>query len=87
VRAPQFRALQRTIAQIYPDAVVAPNLLTGSTDGRLFAPLTKNIYRFLPVRLSDEDLQRFHGLNERVAVEDYFEVIRFYRTLITNGAQ
>jgi carboxypeptidase PM20D1 len=86
-RTRQFRTLQRTISQVYPDAVVAPNLMVGGTDARHFVPLTPNVYRFLPVMLDEKELDRFHGLNERIGVDDYFQVIRFYRTLITNGAR
>ncbi|PYQ28882.1 MAG: hypothetical protein DMF56_14515 [Acidobacteria bacterium] len=86
-RTRQFRTLQRTIAQVYRDTLVAPNLMVGGTDSRHFAPLTPNIYRFLPVLLDEKDLDRFHGLNERIAVDDYFQAIRFYRALIMNGAR
>jgi acetylornithine deacetylase/succinyl-diaminopimelate desuccinylase-like protein len=33
-----------------------------------------------------EDLKRFHGTNERLPVEGYADVIRFYRRLIENAA-
>ncbi len=82
--APQFRALQRTIVQVYPKTVVAPYLLTGATDTRHYRALTSNIYRFQPVVLIDEDLPRLHGTNERVKVSDYVEGIRFFRTLMVN---
>jgi carboxypeptidase PM20D1 len=83
-RAPQFRTLQRTIAQVYPDAIVAPYLVVGGTDSRHFSKLTSNVYRFIPVSLAEAELARLHGTNERVRVETYFEAIRFYRTLIVN---
>jgi len=86
-RSPQFRTLQQTISQIYPQAIVAPYLVVGGTDARYFTPLSANTYRFLPMRLAEADLERLHGTNERIAVEDYFEAIRFYRTLMTNTAR
>jgi carboxypeptidase PM20D1 len=86
-RAPQFRRMQTAISQVYPSAIVAPYLVVGATDARHFAPLTANIYRFIPVRLGDSDLARFHGTNERISVDDYFESIRFYRTLMTGAAE
>lgn len=51
-----------------------------------FRDLTDNIYRFSPVRAQSEDLQRFHGTNERVAVSNYTEMIRFYQRLLSNVA-
>jgi len=43
-------------------------------------------YRFLPVRLSSEDLRRIHGTNERIAVKDYADMVRFYITLMRLAA-
>jgi carboxypeptidase PM20D1 len=82
--APQFRALQQTIASVFPNALVAPYLVVGATDARHFAALSPNVYRFMPVTIRDADLARIHGTNERVAVHDFFEAIRFYRALIVN---
>lgn len=83
---PQFELLTRTIRQVFPDAVVAPYLVVGATDARHYGRLTSNIYRFAPGRLTQEDLARLHGVNERVAIEPYLDGIRFYRTLIVNAA-
>ncbi len=83
-RAEQFRTLQRTIAQSFPNMLVAPYLVVGATDARHFQPLSRNVYRFLPARFEQADLARLHGTNERIAVDDYFGAIRFYRTLIAN---
>ncbi|HUP62483.1 MAG TPA: M20 family peptidase [Thermoanaerobaculia bacterium] len=86
-RTPQFRTLQRTIEQVFPDAVVAPYLVVGGTDARHFESLTPNVYRFIPLVIEQSDLSRVHGTNERVAVESYFEAIRFYRMLAMNFAR
>ncbi len=82
--APQFRALQQTIGQIFPDVIVTPYLAAGATDARYYRGLSPNVYRFMPVMIRDADLTRIHGSGERVTVDGYFEAIRFYRTLIVN---
>ena len=73
-----FRLIHSTIERCFPDVLVAPYLVVGATDSRYFKNLTPNIYRFMPVRFTDEDLKRFHGTNERISVEDLKNVIRFY---------
>ena len=83
---PAFRLLQTTLVQTVPHVIVAPNLLAGGTDTKHYAPLTRNVYRFLPIRLKGEDLARLHGTNERVGVESYGEAVRVYVQLIRNGA-
>lgn len=82
-----WRRLRRSIRQVFPDVVVAPYLVTGGTDARHFSGLTPNVYRFTPTRLSLADLTRVHGTNERVSVENYGELTRFYAQLLLNTAE
>lgn len=85
VRSSSFHAVQRAIRQTIPDALVAPALLVAATDSRHFAPLTQNIFRFLPITLGAEDTGRYHGIDERISLEDYERCIRFYAQLIRNS--
>jgi carboxypeptidase PM20D1 len=78
--------LERSIRQVYSDAVVVPYLVLGGTDSRYFRDLTPNVYRFAGIRLDAEDLSRFHGTNERIAVASYLEGIRFLAQLLRNAA-
>jgi carboxypeptidase PM20D1 len=84
--SPAFEALHKSIRQVMPDVVVAPSLVVGATDSRHFQAIADDIYRFVPLRLEPEDLERIHGLDERIAVDNYVEIIRFYVQLIRNAA-
>jgi carboxypeptidase PM20D1 len=81
-----FRTLHRTVREIFPAAVVAPSLVLGATDARHYAALTPNVYRFLPILLGVDDVRRFHGIDERLGVEAYATVVRFYARLLRNLA-
>lgn len=81
-----FRAIARAIREIAPDAIVAPYLVVVVTDARYYAPMSRSVFRFLPVRLTQPDLARMHGIDERLAIGDYENVIRFYRTLVREAA-
>ncbi|MES2752313.1 MAG: M20 family peptidase [Pseudomonadota bacterium] len=81
-----YRALSTTIREIFPDVVVAPGLSLAATDSRHYAGIADNIFRFTPVRARAEDLTRFHGTNERLSVDNYADMIRFYRRLMQNTA-
>ncbi|RIK98086.1 MAG: hypothetical protein DCC74_05750 [Proteobacteria bacterium] len=81
-----YRALNRTIREVFPDVVVAPGLMVATTDSRHYAGLTDNIFRFSPVRATQTDLARFHGTNERISIANYADMIRFYRRLIESPA-
>lgn len=80
-----YRLIERTIRGLFPEVVVAPGLMIGGTDSRHFAALADNVYRFSPVRARPEDLPRFHGTDERIAIENYVELIRYYRELLRAG--
>jgi carboxypeptidase PM20D1 len=84
--SPAYRMLNRTIREIFPDAIVAPGLMVGATDSRHYVGVTDKIFRFSPVRANGEDLKRFHGTNERLSIEGYADMIRFYRRLLENAA-
>ncbi|HEY4596741.1 MAG TPA: hypothetical protein VIJ02_10100, partial [Thermoanaerobaculia bacterium] len=78
--------IQRTLAQTAPNVIVAPNLLSGGTDTKHYRALTPNVFRFVPMRLKPEDLKRIHGINERLGIANYGEIVRFYAQLIRNGS-
>ncbi len=82
-----FRLVHGTIRQIAPEAVIAPSLLVAATDSRHYAGLTRNIFRFLPITLRPEDAMRYHGINERISVQDYRRCVRFFVQLIKNSNQ
>ncbi|MEJ8821294.1 M20 family peptidase [Variovorax humicola] len=82
-----YRTIERTVRQSFPDAVVAPGLMTAATDSRHFSIISKAVFRFSPIRVKAEDLQRFHGTDERVSIANYAEMIGFYHQLLRNTAQ
>ena len=73
-----------TIAEIYPGTVVAPGLSMAATDSHHYAPIASDIYRFLPLRLTAEDLKRIHGVDERIGIKTYADLIGFLARLIEN---
>lgn len=84
--APSFGALHKTIRAVFPDVVVAPGLMIAGSDSKHYAALAEASYRFLPLRLEPADLARIHGVDERIAIRNYVEIIRFYVELLRNTA-
>ncbi|MCB0636427.1 MAG: M20 family peptidase [Lewinella sp.] len=80
-----YGLLEKTIRQLFPEAVVAPALVIAQTDSRHYQPIARQVYRFQPVLLDRTDLSRIHGQNERLSIEGYERAIRFYRQLVVNG--
>lgn len=86
VRAPQFQWLVRVIREVFPGTLVAPSLVVGGTDAKHFTELSPNVYRFIPVKLTPDDLHRFHGINERISIQNYIDMVKFYVHLLRKAA-
>lgn len=81
-----FRTLERTIRSVASDVIVAPYLVVVVTDARHYSGLSRNVFRFLPLRLTSRDLQRMHGVDERIGIREYESAIRIYRQLVIEAA-
>ena len=79
-----FGTLVRTIRELFPGTLVAPYLVLGATDAFHYGRISDCLLRFLPLRVTEEDLKRIHGTDERIAVDNFAEVVRFYAQLIRN---
>src|SRR5688572_31197581 len=83
--APEFKVVERTIGQLFPDAVPVPFLMIGGTDTRHYEGLTRNVYRFNPIVATTELVSGAHGTNERVRADDFVRAARFFAQLIRNA--
>jgi carboxypeptidase PM20D1 len=82
VSGPQFALIKSVLEKVVPEVIVAPNLISGGTDSRYYSGLTRNIFRHVPVEIRTEDLEAFHGTNERVRVSSVLQAANFYRELL-----
>lgn len=79
-----YRTFTGTIKQVMgEDIIVAPSLMTGNTDTKYYWGLSKNIYRFSPVR--DEGKANGHTVDERIGMKEHIEGVRLYAQLVMNG--
>ena len=83
---PAYRAIARTVRELFPGTIVAPGLMIGGTDARHMAAISDAVYRFSPVRAFPADLARFHGTDERISIANHAQLIHFYQRLLTNVA-
>jgi carboxypeptidase PM20D1 len=81
---PGFKIIQATIQQVYPEVIVAPTMAIGGTDTKRYTEVSKNIYRFIPIVVTSDDMTRTHGLDERTKISDFIHGISFYYYLIRN---
>jgi carboxypeptidase PM20D1 len=77
-----FKYIQRAVRSVHPDTPVAPALMIGNTDTRWYWALSDQIYRYNPVLLEKADIDRIHGVDERISLKNYDDCINFYYHLI-----
>jgi len=84
-RTEAWRVLS-TLAGQETSARPAPSLFTGATDARRMSIVTHDIYRFQPVRLEQDEIEMFHGINEHLSLENLKRMVGFYeRLMLTEG--
>jgi carboxypeptidase PM20D1 len=83
--SPAYHLLARSIREaIGKDVIVVPNLLFAGTDSRHFESIADDVYRFAGMSLTKDDIARFHGVDERISIDDYAKVVAVYDRLLRN---
>jgi carboxypeptidase PM20D1 len=76
--SPQYAFLAYLVRRVFPAAAVGPYLVAGATDARYYAPLCPSVFRFTPMAVAIDDMERPHGVNERLSVENCGKMVTFY---------
>ncbi|MBX9784836.1 MAG: hypothetical protein K2X48_16220 [Chitinophagaceae bacterium] len=76
---PMFQKVEAAVYKTVPNVIVSPYLMIGATDSRYFRPFSDAVLNFAPMK----DAKGFHGIDERIAVNDLKSMIFFYRLLMT----
>jgi carboxypeptidase PM20D1 len=78
----EFKSIQQAARNVYNDVVIAPYLMFAGSDAKHYDSISKNTYRFLPVQITSEDLNRMHGTNEHISKDNFIQAIKFYAEII-----
>lgn len=79
---PTFTTLARCLREVHPEVVVVPGLFVAASDARHYERVSKHVYRQSLFYMAREDVPRFHGVDERLAVEDFMGMIQFYARVL-----
>jgi len=80
-----FGVVGKTIREVMPDVLITPMLVLAGTDCIHYVDASPNIYRFLPHRLYGDDIGMLHGINEKISLSNYGEMISYYIQLMRNS--
>ncbi len=73
-----YKAIEKVINALYPDALVAPYIVLAATDAKKYENVCKSIYRFVPIKIASSELTCMHGTNERVSCENIESCTQFF---------
>ena len=77
-----FATIKEVHLEHYPDALAVPSLLMGASDSRFFRSKGIPCYGICPRLINMEDLNRIHGVDERIAEESMIEGTRVYTDIV-----
>jgi carboxypeptidase PM20D1 len=79
---PAYLSLDLVTRQVFNNVTVAPFAFLAATDSRYYAPICNNIYKFSPLKLSQQDRSGIHGINERISIDGIGKMVVFFARLI-----
>jgi acetylornithine deacetylase/succinyl-diaminopimelate desuccinylase-like protein len=77
-----MQAIRKVAARRDPGVPVIPTMLTSSTDSAKFRSAGITAYGFEPFKLDDNELERSHGDDERVSVDNLGFALQFLYEVI-----
>ncbi|MBN2503775.1 MAG: M20/M25/M40 family metallo-hydrolase, partial [Bacilli bacterium] len=77
-----YRYLVNQIQSNFPDVLISPYVILGGTDARFYQEICDSALRFSPIRVSNEDLKKMHGIDESLKIDALAEAVIFFSSLI-----
>ena len=81
-KAESFKLMERALKETYPDVIACPYVATTASDNRYMGKVADACYGFSPLRVSDQQLDSIHGLNENVDAKTLPTAVDFYKFMM-----
>ena len=81
-----YKAMADALRRRAPGVVVVPMILVAFTDNWVFRRCGLHGYGFSPFVMEEEELQRIHGNDERISLENLREGVRVYTEMLMKVA-
>ncbi|MGH1412975.1 MAG: M20 family peptidase [Pelagimonas sp.] len=78
-----YAHIQTSITQAFGPLATVPGLTIAATDARHYAKAAKNAFRINPFKVTNDDIARFHGIDERLSIANLEAGMNFYGALLT----
>ncbi|MCI0922188.1 M20/M25/M40 family metallo-hydrolase [Sphingobacterium rhinopitheci] len=77
-----FQKVQKTIAEVYPNAIISSYLTIGGTDAYKYEIVSDNVFRFMPIEINQYDQRLIHNDNESITIDNYMRMIHYFKLLM-----
>jgi carboxypeptidase PM20D1 len=78
-----FNQIKTSIQAVFGELAIVPGLTIAATDARHYALAADHAYRINPFKVTRDDIKRFHGISERLSLENLEKGIRFYALILS----
>jgi carboxypeptidase PM20D1 len=79
-----FKSLRGIAQACFPEAGVGPYVMFGGTDSQNYSGICKNIIRFAPFYVDDQQYKSIHANDENIYIESLAKGVVFFKSLIEN---
>ena len=86
-QSPLYDTMLRALKQQDPAAIVLPDLVVGATDARHVTKLGTKVYGFCPMFDDASEMERVHGDDERIRLENVGFGTRVLYQVVSEFAQ
>lgn len=76
-----FADMATITTQLYDRPIITAGLTIGGTDSRFYNEAVANSYRFSPHLVTALDIKGFHGIDERLSLDNFGKALNFYTLL------
>ena len=73
-----WNKIAAAVAETWPGCVVSPYLMVQCSDARHYGRLSRHVYRFSAMDLTNEERKTIHGNNERIRVDCLHRSVEFF---------
>lgn len=78
-----YKDIEAAILAAFGPLATVPGLTIAATDARHYAKAADAAYRINPFKITGDDLERFHGIDERLSIENLGRGMNFFGALLS----
>lgn len=82
IETEDFAIIEKTLQKNFPDAIIVPSVLFGSSDSRFFREKGINAYGVMPILAAMADFKSVHGIDEKISEANMIRATEVYLDIV-----